>query len=164
MLAHLKLAATGLIFFIAICLGANTVTAQTPTGFSGEWMINADKTEQPEGSPKALKLIQTADTLLVTRYGTDNTSFVEKICFDGNKFVSVTTSGRSKTGTAKWEAGKQSFTENAVLGEPGNADKTAFTVVEKWTIAADGKELTVQTTLTNTAGASMTTKAIYNKR
>ena len=160
---RIKSQLAGLAMLTAVFFMAQGATAQTKPGFSGEWSINQGKSEGAEASPPILFIDRKNDTLSVKRIEVDERTFVEKICFDGKKFVSVTGSGRPKTGTAKWNEKERSFTENAVLGEQGNAEKIAFKVIEKWSLSADGKELTVETTISNASGASATTKAVYDR-
>ena len=135
----------------------------TKPDFSGNWTVNLEKSEHGDSSPKTLRLTQTKDSLFVERTTANDLSFVEKISFDGKTFTSTTTSKRRKSGSAHWDADSASFTENAVLGDVNDQDKTAFTVLEHWQLSGDGKQLTVETTLSNPAGQSVTSKAVYDK-
>ena len=132
--------------------------------FSGTWNFDEAKSENAGSSPKTLKLTQTTDSLFIERVEASGKSFTEKISFDGKTNVCTTTSGRRKSGTAKWNQPGRDFTENATLGDRDNADKVAFTVVEHWTLSEDGTEVTVETKLSNAAGDSTTFKAVYDKQ
>jgi hypothetical protein len=132
--------------------------------FSGTWNFDESKSENAGSSPKTLKLTETKDSLLIERTESENKTFVEKLSFDGKTNICTTTSGRRKSGTAQWNKPGSEFTENAVLGDRDNPDKTAFTVVEHWVLSDDGTEVTVETKLSNAGGALATFKAVYNKQ
>jgi hypothetical protein len=90
-------------------------------------------------------------------------SFIEPVSLDGRKFKSITTSGRRKVGEAKWSQDKKSFIEQAELYNTEDPTKIDFLVTEQWSLAADGKELTL-VTLTGFAGQIMNVKAVYDKQ
>ncbi len=149
---------------IAILSITMMATRPVTNDFSGTWNFNEAKSENAGSSPKTLKLTQTTDSLFIERTENDNKSFTEKISFDGKTFSCTTTSGRRKSGAAKWNQPGRDFTENATLGDRDNPDKVAFTVVEHWTLSEDGTEVSVESTLSNAAGGSTSFKAVYNKQ
>ena len=144
--------------------GKGFPAAKAKADFSGNWKIDLQKSDKAGSAPPVIKLTQTPDSLFIERVSADGKSFVEKLSFDGKTFVSVTTSKRTKSGTAKWDAGGQSFTETARLGEVGDPEKTAFNVTEHWTLSGDGKEVTVETDLSKSDGASFAMTAVYDKQ
>lgn len=141
-----------------------TDTPRSAANFTGNWAINLEKSEHGESSPKAMKLTRTKDSLFIERITNDDKSFVEKLSFDGKTCITITTSGRRKTGTAKWDAPGTSFTETAVLGDVPDADKVAFSVVEHWQLSEDGKEVTVESTITAVGRGQFNMKAVYDRQ
>ena len=153
--------------FAVITIGSAwsfTKTPRSAADFTGNWAINLEKSEHGESSPKAMKLTQTKDSLFIERITNDDKSFVEKISFDGKTCVTTTTSGRRKSGTAKWNNEGTSFTETAVLGDVPNADKVAFSVVEHWQLSEDGKQVTVESEITVVGKGQFAMKAVYDRQ
>lgn len=131
--------------------------------FNGTWRLNLEKSEQGETSPPKLTVTYNRDTVSVHRTGADGKSFTEKITLDGNIFISTTTSGRQKTGTAKWDEPVRSFTEEAKLGEIDNPQKVMFMVKENYRLSDDGKQLIISSQVKNMAGQVMSVKAVYDR-
>lgn len=161
----IKLAISVLLSAIVLCsfgsLGRSNGYAKPD--FAGNWKINLDKSDNGEGAPVSMHVKQTGDSLIIERVTKDDQSFFERLSFDGKSCVCMTTSKRRKTGTAKWDAGEKLLTETGTLSDPKDLDKTAFNFVEKWQLSADGKELTLESTVTLADGRNFTITAVYDK-
>jgi hypothetical protein len=132
--------------------------------FSGNWKINLQKSEGGQSAPKAMKIKLTKDSIFIERITGDDQTFVEKMSFDGKVNICTTTSGRRKSGSAKWDEEGKAFTENATLGQPDDPEKVAFTVVEHWQLSEDQNQVTVFTKITNTSGANAQRKDVYDRQ
>jgi hypothetical protein len=132
--------------------------------FSGNWKINLERSEGGKSAPKAMKMKLTKDSIFIERITSDDQTFVEKMSFDGKVNICTTTSGRRKSGSAKWDEEGKAFTENATLGEPDDPDQVAFTVVEHWQLSEDQNQVTVFTKLTNASGASGQRRDVYDRQ
>ena len=156
------------VCLIALVLSVSLLSASTRTigivEFSGSWFINLDKSQHGERAPKMMILIATGATLSIERTSARDLSFVEKVRFDEQPFFSTTTSGRRKTASAKLTADGRSFIETAIIDDGVDPDKVAFNLVEAWQLSPDGKQMSVVTDLSNAAGASSQSTAVYHKQ
>jgi hypothetical protein len=152
------LTALSLFFFdFGICM-------LMPPSFSGDWKINVDQSENAQAAPKEVKINLSKDSIFIERVTSDDQSFLEKLSFDGKLNTCTTTSGRKKSGSAKWDEEGKSFTENATLSEINDQGKTVFNVVEHWELSGDQKQLTITTTLSNASGASAQRQDVYDRQ
>ena len=151
---------TGCVILFLVVFGfKNHLEIQS---FAGDWKINMQN-EGYQSAPKELKIQLTGDSIFIERVTTDDQTFVEKMSFDGKPNTCTTTSGRKKTGTAKWDEEGKSFTENATLGDTGNPAAVAFTVTEHWQLSEDQTQLTIVTMLSNASGGSGERTDVYDR-
>ncbi len=152
--------------FLLLVIGLCLVGVALAADFSGTWVLNAEKSDQGRGGGGGgraggggggrgmggeMVITQTATEFSITR-GQNETKYV----LDGAEHTLTTQRGETKykavlSGDTLALTGTQSFGGNEM---PLNT---------KYTLSADGKELTV-TTVMNMGGQETTRKQVYDKK
>jgi hypothetical protein len=146
-------------------------TKPDKANFSGEWKLNAGKSDLGQFGDFAthtIKTTQTDNNIAIARTAPsfggdgDNTS-TETLTFDGKEAESTVFGNSKRKATAKWlEDGKKLSIAFAILLD-FNGETNEIKGTETWTLSGDGKTLTVETSTTSSFG-DMTTKAVYEKK
>lgn len=141
------------------------------TNFSGTWMLNESKSElgQFGGRAVASKIVavQKADAIDLTKtamnFQGDEVTSTETLSFDGKESETTVFGTAKKKSNLKWAADNQTFTVTYSINIDRGGQAIEFKGIETWSLAAEGKSITVQTSLT-TPNGDITTKAAYDKQ
>ncbi len=139
------------------------------TNFSGTWAINQGKSElgQFGGRGVATKIVvdQKADGVTTNKTtagfnGGGDMVTAEALTNDGKEVETSVFNGNGKRkATLKWDADGNAFTITYSISF-GQGELTGN---EKWSMSADGKQMTVTNT-GNFGGNEFVTKAVYDKQ
>ncbi len=157
---------------VVLLMGAIVVSAQdAKPNFSGEWVLNADKSTQPEGQGSrrggmmASKMtIEQKDNQMIVesiRKNRDGEDVSTKATYtlDDKKCKNDTNFG-TRESTANWSKdGKMLTIESTMTMSRGDREFTMKST-EKWSL--DKNVLTIETTLSSPRG-ERTSKAVYDK-
>ncbi len=164
-----KIAAGGVaVVLVALSL---VVAAAAKADFSGKWVMDKTKSEGvPPDMEQTMTITQTGDKIdLETKVNGPNGERVIKDSYtvDG-KETDFTPQGRQGAmgkgkRTAKWSADSSALevSETATLNGPNGPDEISAT--RKWTLAADGKTLTIELTFSGEQGMQKT-KRVFVKQ
>jgi len=154
------------IVFSSVALAGQKVN------FSGQWILNKDASNMPQGRrgfgvPIEIKITQTEDTLVVertiARKSGETKTLTEKYTLDGKECENKTIRGVKKS-TVTWsEDGKALIIEST--REFSGRKNRSFTVhsTEKWTLSKDGKQLIMDNKFETPRG-ERTFKIVYDKK
>jgi len=143
-----------------------------PANFSGTWKLNEGKSELGQfgarGAASKIVVDQKADgTVAVT---TTTTNFQgEEVTATDNLTAGKEVEGpggfpgSKKKSTLKWAADEQSLTIANVVSGEFNGQSFEVKVDQAWSISADGKTLTVATSISSPQG-DFSNKAVYDKQ
>ena len=155
---HLSLLTLALVVVCAVGLSAQG------TNFSGSWALDEAKSQMPQmgnrgggrgaGGPMTIK--QTATELTIERAGMGGQTMTTVYKLDGSETVTTTGRGEQKS-TCKWDGGK--LVVKTVADFQGNTMETTAV----YSLSADGKVLTVETTRM-TPNGEMKSTMVYNKQ
>lgn len=138
--------------------------------FSGNWELNADKSDLGQFADYAthtIKADQQADSITISRTahsfnGDDNTT-LETLTFDGKQSNTKLLGESTKSASLKWADDGQSFSETYKLMLDFNGQQMEINGTEKWSLTDDGKTLVVENSSSSSFG-DISTKAIYTKQ
>ena len=161
------------LFTVAVLLlGAIVVSAQeAKPNFSGEWVLNADKSTQPEGpggrrgGMMASKMtIEQKDNQLIiesVRKNRDGEDVSTKATYtlDGKKCKNDTNFG-TRESTANWSKDGKMLTIESTMNMSRGDREFTMESTEKWSL--DKNVLTIETTSSSPRG-ERTSKAVYHK-
>ncbi|MDB5209876.1 MAG: hypothetical protein JWQ30_703 [Sediminibacterium sp.] len=140
------------------------------TNFSGTWALNEGKSElgQFGGRGAASKIVvdQKADVVTTTRTITGfdgTTSDVTENLSEGKESETTMFGTAKKKSVLKWAADGNTFTIASNTSIDRNGQSFEFKGSETWSLAADGKTLTLQNTFSSPNG-DIITKAVYDKK
>jgi hypothetical protein len=141
------------------------------TNFSGTWALNEGKSELGQGGGRgvASKIVaeQKADAIGLTKtsknFQGEEVTASETLSFDGKESESIVFGTAKKRSTLKWAADTQTFTISSTINVDRGGQSMEFKASETWSLAADGKTLSVQTSF-STPNGDITTKAVYDKQ
>lgn len=164
-----------IIALMAFALSAGIAGAAAKADFSGEWTLDAGKSEGlPPGVGSTMIVKQTGDRLEVEtklQMGASETRTIKDVfVLDGKEtdFVPPLIAGdanvKQAKRTSKWMTDENGFdsTEEAVLILPeGEEDK--IKVTRRWTLSADGKTLIAETTM-QSQNVTSKTKRVFVKK
>ena len=155
------------LFSLAIMLActalALTEAQSGKTNFTGSWVLNAEKSTQPQNGGNQrmggsnFTATQEANLLTRTRTGPDGTTRVSKYTLDGKESVNTTGRGESKS-TAKWSGDGKTLT----IVSKFNIDGSERTSTETWNLI-DAKTLSILVIRQNQDGDIKYTM-IYDKK
>jgi len=161
------------LFTVAVLLlGAIVVSAQeAKPNFSGEWVLNADKSTQPEGpggrrgGMMASKMtIEQKDNQLIiesVRKNRDGEDVSTKATYtlDGKKCKNDTNFG-TRESTANWSKDGKMLTIESTMNMSRGDREFTMESTEKWSL--DKNVLTIETTRSTPMG-DRTSKVVYDK-
>ncbi len=147
-----------------------TVNAQAKANFSGSWVFNASKSDQPQGGGQRagfgggdIVARQEGNTLTVERTRTtqdgQTVTMTMKYDLTGKETVNTGMGGRGESkSVATWSADGKSLT---ITTSRTFNDRT-MTTKETWTLTAPNS-LTISTTM-STPNGEVTIKRVYDKK
>jgi hypothetical protein len=166
-----KIAAGGLAASL-VALSLVVASAAAKADFSGKWVMDKARSEGvPPNMEQTMTVTQTGDKIeLETKITTPNGERVIKDSYaaDGKETdftpqgIQGATASKGKR-TAKWSADGTALevSETATLDGPNGPDEISAT--RKWSLAADGKTLTVEITFSGEQGMQKT-KRVFVKQ
>lgn len=127
------------------CIAPALTNAQSgKTDFTGSWIVNAEKSTQPQNGGGNQRMggsnftvTQEANLMTRTRTGQDGSTRVSKYTLDGKESVNTTGRGESKS-IAKWSGDGKTLTIVTRI----NIDGNERTVTETWSLI-DPKTLSI---------------------
>ncbi len=155
----------------ALFLVAATAAAQTKPNFAGTWVLDAAKSEGlPQGVEETMTVKQDGDKIAIEsklKSPRGERTMTMDFAADGKEGPFTIRMGPNEvTGkrTAKWgaDAATVETTETADVPTPDGGTASLKTW-RKWTVAADGKTLTVEETRTGPRGEQKM-KRVYTKQ
>lgn len=161
-------------FVVMLCLVALGAWAQEgAVSFSGTWILNAEKSDQPGGGgrggrgmmqPSKLVITQDAEKLVVetTRQGRGGSPVSETATYtlDGQECENGP-EGRTAVSVVEWAEGHQSLTLFTERNFSRNGQ--TFTMESQAVWKLEEGRLVITTTMTTPRG-DMTTKTVYDKQ
>ncbi len=135
------------------------------TDYSGTWKLNEGKSELGQFGARsaASKIVIEQKTGAVTVTRTLATMDVTESLVEGKEVETTGFNNAKKKATLKWAGDGQTFVVNGVILLEMNGQSFELTTVENWSISADGKTLTLQTTVTTPQG-EFSSKGVYDKQ
>ena len=165
-----KIAAGGMAVAL-VALSLVVAAAAAKADFSGKWMMDKAKSEGvPPNMEQTMTITQTGDKIeLETKIVAPQGERVIKDSYtaDGKEteFTPQGPQGAMGKGkrTAKWSADGAALevSETATLNSPNGPDE--ITATRKWSLAADGKTLTIELTFSGEQGVQKT-KRVFVKQ
>lgn len=144
-------------------------TIADKANFSGNWTLNEGKSELGDFGrfvPRKIKAEQKEDAITVSKtapsFSGGDVTTTETLTFDGKTSESVVFGGSKKKSVAKWSDDGKTLTISYSIAFERDGQTFDITGTETWTIASDGKSLSVQNSSTSPQG-ERTTKAMYDK-
>lgn len=148
--------------------GASAIQAQK-ANFSGEWKLNEAKStlgQYARMTPRKLMVEGQKDSLAIQRFSTSNdgteTTYNEKLSFDGKETESTVFGNSKKKSVAKWSDDGQSMTVNSTIFFDRDGQTFEVKVEEVWKLIEGGKVLSVAATSTSQMGTN-TTNLLFDK-
>ncbi|HZX73817.1 MAG TPA: hypothetical protein VFE57_05305 [Cyclobacteriaceae bacterium] len=162
---------TFFLFTLALVLILSTAAHKTKADFSGDWMLDQQKSFLGEmgGRMVASKLKITQEGNVITIVRTSNGQMGEvvttdKLAFDGAESTSVGgREGSTRKAALKMAEDQNSLTVNAVTLMSFNGTSFEIRAKEIWTISTDAKVITIDSETTTQMGVT-NTKLVYNKQ
>lgn len=159
------------LFIVSAFLFSFTTSKVYQTNFSGTWTLNEGKSELGQfggrAAPSKMTVDQKGNDVTFTRIGTSpdgsQVSTSETITGDGKVSETTLANAGKKSSTLKWAADGATFTINSTINIDANGQSFTLTVVETWSLSADGKTLTLDDALTTPQG-DINIKAVYDKQ
>jgi hypothetical protein len=137
--------------------------------FSGSWSLNEGKSELGDFgariTPKKIKVEQKDDAITITKISSFNgneMSTDETLSFDGKTSETTAFGNSKKKSTAKWSEDGQTLTVSYSIAFDRGGQTMEITGTETWTLANDGKNLSLVTVSSSPQG-ERTLKAMYDK-
>ena len=160
---------TTLLWLVVLLIGSAVASAKAD--FSGTWALDKARSEGlPEGIDQTMTVKQAGDRVEVETRMTSpmgDQTLPDIYVLDGKEtdFTPPVIGGGGGKGrrTARWTADGNSFesTESATLDGPEG--KAEIKGARKWTLAGDGKTLTIEMTLTTSQG-DIRTRRIFTRK
>jgi len=153
---------TVFIIFITLAFSGSAFALGKPD-FSGTWTLDMAKSDMGQGRPGApaakvtLEIKQTPAILAITRkVGERSETATEKL--DGSDSINKSPSGQDIKSTNRWE-GSTLVTKSVMSTGQGIVESTFLR-----SLSADGKVMTIDTTMKTPNGNVKKMKLIYNKQ
>ncbi|HEY0083609.1 MAG TPA: hypothetical protein VGB61_12520 [Pyrinomonadaceae bacterium] len=163
--------AAGSVAMALVALSLVVVAAAAKADFSGKWVMDKAKTEGvAEGIQYTLDITQTGDKIDVqtTVKGPQGERVVKDIFIADGKEVDFAppipqgVTGKGKR-TTKWAADGMGLDVNESATLDGPQGTAEITATRKWTLAADGKTLTMEMAFASEQGVQKT-KRVFVKQ
>jgi len=157
-----------LAVILALFMPAMTYAQAGKANFAGNWIRNAEKSDQPQGGGGGggfgggpMTVTQEANLLTVettrTNQSGETVKTVMKYTLDGKESINTSARGDSKS-VVTWSADGKSLNVTTTRNFNGN-DMTTKAV---WTL--EGANLVVKTTMPTQDGTERTMKVVYDKK
>jgi hypothetical protein len=165
--------AKGRMLMIAIALSfvAAVASGQARADFSGTWVINEGKSQLGEGrmrmasSPLVVK--QSGNNMSVertaSRQGGESTTWSEKYTLDGQTCVNTGRMNSPSKSVVTWAGNNRNLSFRTSQTFERQGQSMEITTTELWSLASDGKTLTIDAT-TSTQQGEMKRKLVYEKK
>ena len=133
-----------------ICLTAAVAMAQSATDFSGEWKLNAGRSEvgRLPAPPEASLKVEQSTTTVSVRAGDGGKSWLYPL--DG-RTEKRNSDGISYSTQTKWEGA--ALLVNTIISGGGQN----YTIMERWRLARNGATLTIRRTVVDKSGEAEST-------
>jgi len=150
----------------------STVTFAQRANFSGNWVINIEKSEFGKAPlytvSKELKIEQKEDSLNIVAYSTnqigeDNPPALTKYKLDGKPTSKITEDKRKMITTIQWSGNSRIFTKTSHFSLPNNESQEDYIRTDIWQLSDDGKTLIIERNV-ESKGGKYFIKAIYDKK
>jgi hypothetical protein len=137
--------------FVCLAAGSVAAVAADKPDFSGNWKLNTEKSDfGPMPKPQKVEYViahkdpqLSVKSTAVTQTG--EVSNEVKMTTDGKEFTN-TLHGQEIKGTAKWEG------QVLIVTQKIDMQGTELVVVQKWTMADDGKSISQEVTFSGPQG------------
>jgi hypothetical protein len=159
---------------LALALGAALTipaAAGAQADFSGTWVLDTGRSQGlPEGFEQTMTVKQSGDRLEIEFHlrgpqGEERAS--DAYVLDGKEtdFRPAIVGGGSGKGrrTSRWLDGKRGFEAQERATVEGPEGEVTITGVRKWTLAPDGKTLTIEMTMSGPQGEQASTR-VYTRK
>lgn len=150
------------IIFITLTFSGSAFALGKPD-FSGTWILDMAKSDMGQGRPgtpaaKVTLVIKQTSAILATKrkVGERSETATEKL--DGSESINKSPSGQDIKSTNRWE-GSTLVTKSFMSTGQGIVESTFFR-----SLSADGKVMTINTTMKTPNGNVKKMKLIYNKQ
>jgi hypothetical protein len=158
------------LFLIAPAFLFSFTTKPDRANFSGSWSLNEVKSELGNFgrfAARKIKVGQKDDAIMISKTspsfnGGEDVTTMETLTFDGKASESTVFGNSKKSSVAKWSEDGQTLTINYTIAFERNGQTTEIKGTETWTLANEGKSLSVQTVSSSPQG-ERSTKALYDK-
>jgi hypothetical protein len=137
--------------------------------FSGSWSLNEGKSELGNFgrfAARKIKAEQKDDAITIAKtapsFNGDDVTTTETLTFDGKTSESTVFGTSKKKSTVKWSDDGKALTITYTIAFERNGQTFDVNGTETWTLADDGKALSVETVSSSPLG-ERTTKAVYDK-
>jgi len=159
-----------LALLLCLLLIPDPAAAQA-TDFSGTWVYNQSKSDQPGGgargrmgTPSDMTITQEGNNIAIetmrqSRQGEQKVT--EAIIVDGEPHESETGFGPA-TITANWKDGALVVERTRTMSRGGQT--RTFTQTSTYVLSEDGKELVVEMEMPNPQGGTLIRRSVYNKK
>lgn len=158
---------------VVLLLSSMALNTQKPANFSGSWQFDKaksdlDKLESGYTGNVILKITQTATTIAFSEIykqqgSQDWETAIESYNLDGKERTSTHKDIGTNKKSAKWSDDKQSLTITNIDTQSLKGVLQDFTVIDKYTLSADGKTLTIERYRKNPVTGESKAKKIYSK-
>ncbi len=152
-----------------ITLGTATAVQAQKTDFSGEWKLNEAKSNLGQYTrmvARKMTVNSQKDSLSILRFITsqdgNETTYNEKLAFDGKETESTVFGNSKKKSTLKWSDDGQSLTVNSNIVFERDGQSFEVKVVEVWKLTEGGKVLSLESTSTSQMGTN-TISLLFDK-
>jgi hypothetical protein len=141
----------------------------TPVDLTGEWKLNANKSDLGEFSqfaPKRLSIHANATGASVDRFSPDQSgqerSSKDSLSYDGKETQSTVFGNSKKTSTVKWSEDGQTMTVNSLILLDRNGETMEIKIEENWKLDPKGESLLITSTSNSSFGTN-TMKMVFDK-
>lgn len=141
---------TGLIVAVFLFVSFVTFAADEKANFSGQWILNTEKSQLGEGgrwAAKSLKVTQEENNLSVERTATgrngEDITFTQSVTLDGKESLSAMPNRPQRKSTANWSEGGKILTISSITVFEQDGNKTEMSDVETWALSGDGNSLSI---------------------
>jgi hypothetical protein len=158
----------------AALIGALAILPATAaqTDFTGTWVLDTSRSQGlPEGTEQTMTVRQSGDrieveTQLTTPMGEQRIPDVYVVDGTETDFrptfnVEVSATGKR---TARWTEGRNAFEANERAVVQGPEGEVTFTASRKWTLAPDGRTLTIEMTARGPQGETTSTRVFTRQQ
>ena len=158
------------LLFISAILFSAFGFKPAATNFSGKWKLNEAKSDLGQFANFATKLIevqQYADSMSISRtaasFDGNDAITIERLTFNGKESESTLFGESKKKSTASWSQDGTTLTITYNIKMEFNGQSNEIKGTELWTMADEGKMLTVKNSASSSFGEFETT-SVYEKQ